>query len=80
MIREEMWEDAKGNVVRYNLAFVNFHLFSGDNGRVLGYDTAHGQAHRHFGGTVEVIEPAPYREIHDRFIAEVDKLKKQRKL
>ena len=80
LIREEMWEDAKGNAVRYNLAFVNFHLFSGDNGRVLGYDTAHGSPHRHFAGTVAVIEPAPYREIQGRFIAEVDKLKKQRKL
>ena len=80
LIREEMWEDAKGNVVRYNLAFVNFHLFSDDNGRVLGYDKAHGFPHRHFAGTVKVIEPAPYREIHARFIAEVDKLKKQRKL
>jgi hypothetical protein len=80
LIREEMWEDAKDNFVRYNLAFVNFHLFLGDNGRVLGYDTAHGFPHRHFAGTVDVIEPAPNREIHDRSIAEVDKLKRQRKL
>jgi hypothetical protein len=55
LIREEVWKDAGGNVFRYNLAFINFHLFAGDNGRVLGYDTAHGQAHRHFAGTVEVI-------------------------
>ena len=80
MIREEMWEDADGNVVRYNLAFINFHLFSRDNGRVLGYDTAHGHPHRHFAGFVEMLEPTTYREIQDRFYAEVDKLKRRRTL
>ena len=79
-IREEVWKDATGSVVRYNLAFINFHLFPGDNGRVLGYDTAHGHQHRHFSGTVEAIEPAPYSKVFRRFIAEVDKLKKLRKL
>ena len=74
------WEDADGKVVRYNLAFVNLHLFSGDNGRVLGYDTAHGQLHRHFAGTVEFIDPAPHREIHGRFIAEIAELKMRRSL
>lgn len=36
LIREEVWKDASGQIVRYNLAFINFHLFAGDNGRVLG--------------------------------------------
>ena len=67
-------------MVRYNLAFVNFHLHSGDNGRVLGYDTAHGQPHRHFAGSIETIAPVPYREIQDRFFAEVDELKRLRTL
>jgi len=80
MIREEMWEDQKGNTVRYNLAFINFHLFSRDNGRVLGYDTAHGYLHRHFAGTVEIIEPAPFRVIVVRFLSEVDELKLRRRL
>jgi hypothetical protein len=80
VIREEMWEDDQGKVVRYNLAFINFHLFARDNGRVLGYDTAHGKLHRHFAGTVEVIEPAPFREIVARFISEIDELKMLRKL
>jgi len=79
-IREEVWKDATGSVVRYNLAFIDFHLFPGDNGRVLGYDTAHGHQHRHFAGTVEAIEPAPYSKVYRRFTAEVDKLKKLRKL
>jgi hypothetical protein len=80
LIREEVWKDVGGNVVRYNLAFINFHLFAGDNGRVLGFDTAHGRAHRHFAGVVEVIKPAQYDEIYDRFLAEVDKLKGRRRL
>jgi hypothetical protein len=80
MIREEMWEDEKGNAGRYNLAFINFHLFSKDNGRVLGYDTAHGHLHRHFAGTVEVIEPAPFRVIVARFMAELGELKLRRRL
>ena len=80
LIREEVWKDETGKVVRYNLAFINFHLFAGDHGRVLGYDTAHGQAHRHFAGTVELIKPAPYGKILERFIAEVRELKTRRKL
>jgi hypothetical protein len=79
-IREEVWKDAVGVVVRYNLAFINFELFAGDNGRVLGYDTAHGFLHRHFAGVVEAIGPAEYDEVYDRFIAEVGKLKRRRKL
>lgn len=80
MIREKVWEDAEGNVVRYNLAFINFHLFPKDNGRVLGYDTAHGSPHRHYAGKVEMIESAPYARIARRFLAEVEVLKKLRDL
>jgi hypothetical protein len=79
-IREEVWEDVDGSVVRYNLTFINLELFAGDNGRVLGYDTAHGLPHRHFAGTIEAIDPAPYAEIFNRFIAEVDALRDRRKL
>jgi hypothetical protein len=80
VIREETWEDAQGNLIRYNLAFINFHLCAKDNGRVLGYDTAHGRLHRHFAGKVEVIDPAPYDEVFERFLSEVDELKRRRKL
>jgi hypothetical protein len=79
-IREEVWKDAAGRVVRYNLAFINLHLFAGDHGRVLGYDTAHGCLHRHFAGTVEKIEPAEYDAILERFIGEVNELRTQREL
>ena len=46
LLREEVWVDATGIVVRYNLAFINHFMTSKDNGRVLGYDNAHGTHHR----------------------------------
>src|ERR1017187_3933779 len=80
LIREEVWKDAEGNVVRFNLAFINFHLYPRDHGRVLGYDSAHGYPHRHFAGAVEKIEPAHYRVIYRRFMEEVDRLRERRSL
>ncbi|MGB7264051.1 MAG: hypothetical protein WBC92_00965 [Terracidiphilus sp.] len=80
LIREEVSTDASGKVIRWNLALINFGLFSKDNGRVLGYDTAHRRLHRHFAGAVTTIEAAPYNEAFDRFIAEVDELKKREEL
>ena len=80
IIREEVWMNASGTEVRYNLAFINHLLFTGDNGRVLGYDTAHGDLHRHYAGTVTKVEPASYSDILERFIAEVGELRKRKKL
>ena len=80
LIREEVWKDGNGNVVRFNLTFINFHLFAGDNGRVLGYDTAHSYQHRHFAGTIEPIEPAPYSRIYRRFFREVEEMRKRERL
>ena len=80
LIREEVWKDAKGKIVRFNLAFINFQLFAGDNGRVLGYDTAHGAPHRHFAGAVEPIEGVSYGSISRRFFREVEELKKRERL
>jgi hypothetical protein len=80
MIRIETWANEAGTVLRYNLAFINHHLFQRDHGRVLGYDTAHGFPHRHYVGRVENIDPAPYDVVYDRFIVEVAELKKRRHL
>jgi hypothetical protein len=35
-------------------------IFSGDNGRVLGYDNAHGEHHRHYRGEVEAVDLPGY--------------------
>lgn len=42
LLKEEFWQDAAGRVTRYSLAYIDPMIFSGDNGRVLGYDNAHG--------------------------------------
>jgi len=73
-LREEVWQDSTGTVVRYNLAFINHLIYRGDNGRVLGYDSAHGYHHRHFMGKVEDIEFPGYEALSRRFFKEVSAL------
>jgi hypothetical protein len=74
-IREEAWEDESGTVVRYNLAFINHFLTTTDNGRVLGYDNAHGEHHRHFYGAVESTSFTGFEALAIRFYDEVEVLK-----
>jgi hypothetical protein len=76
IIREEVWQDLKGKVVRYNLAFINHGLCAKDNGRVLGYDNNHGEHHRHSMGEVEPFAFTTYRDLLTRFIEEVRQLRK----
>jgi hypothetical protein len=77
-VREEVWEDSKGQVVRYNLTFISHFLMAADNGRVLGYDNAHGLHHRHFMGTVETYDFESYNATLERFIVEVQALRKRK--
>lgn len=79
LVREEVWEDASGKVMRYNLAFINHFLTSQDNGRVLGYDNRHGYHHRHYKGGVQPYEFSGYAATAFRFFAEVDELKKEKR-
>lgn len=38
-IRVETWVNPKtGHVVEFNLAYINYQIFTGDNGRVVGFD------------------------------------------
>ena len=67
VLRREVWADERGKVVRYNLAYINHKIFQGDNGRVVGYDNAHGFHHRHFMGTVEAVEFESYEATLERF-------------
>jgi hypothetical protein len=41
ILKIEVWENAQGEIVKYSMAYINHLIFSGDNGRVLGYDNAH---------------------------------------
>lgn len=64
-LRYEVWQ-TDGVVTRYNLAYINHLIYSGDNGRVIGYDNRHGH-HRHFMGSVEQIDTTTFEEIEQRF-------------
>ena len=64
-LRFEVWAD-NGVVTRYNLAYINHLIFSGDNGRVVGYDNKHGH-HRHFKGVVESVDTTNFEEIEKCF-------------
>lgn len=74
--RTEVWVDETGKVARYNLAFINHFLCPKDNGRVLGYDNAHGTHHRHFFGKVEPVAAAGFDEIESMFRVEVTELRR----
>ncbi len=69
-LRREVWVDTKGKVVRYNLAYINHQLFQGDNGRVIGYDNAHGTHHRHYFGAVSPVDFVSFDDIEERFEAD----------
>jgi hypothetical protein len=64
-------------VVRYNLAYVNHRIYSGDDGRVLGYDSAHGQHHRHYRGKVTAVGFESFEQIEARFQREWHRLAKE---
>lgn len=69
-LRREVWVDTKGKVTRYNLAYINHQLFQGDNGRVIGYDNAHGVHHRHYFGGISPVDFVSFEDIEERFEAD----------
>ena len=73
MLKEEVWYQAE-RVARYSIAYINPRLYGGDNGRVLGYDNAHGVHHRHFMGKVSTVEFKGYEALVTRFEDELREL------
>lgn len=73
LLKEEVWFEGD-QLVRYSLAYINPRVCGLDNGRVLGYDNAHGYHHRHFMGKVESIGFESYEALVDRFQGEVHEL------
>jgi hypothetical protein len=69
-LRREVWVNTKGKVVRYNIAYINHKIFQGDNGRVVGYDNAHGYHHRHLMGVIEPVEFKSFEDIEEQFQAD----------
>lgn len=76
-IRVEVWAAPDGKVTRFNLAYINPSEFAGDNGRVLGYDNAHGTTHRHLRGKVEYFGEMSYEEAVVAFDEEVHAIRKE---
>ena len=73
VLKDEVWYE-DGEVIAYNLAYINLKQCRVDHGRVLGYDNSHGFHHRHFMGKVEAVEYSSYPSHLRRFIAEVHEL------
>jgi len=72
IIKIEAWENEQGKVAKYSLAYINHMIFSGDNGRVLGYDNAHNFHHKHyFGELSEVDDFTSYQDLVERFEREI---------
>ncbi len=70
----------KGRLLRYSMVLIDTHNTAADNGRVLGYDNAHGYHHRHFLGKVEPVEFESYESTEKRFEAEVRQYLETREL
>jgi hypothetical protein len=77
-IREEVWQDSRGVLVKYNLAFINHSLCAEDQGRVLGYDNNHGHHHRHYAGAEEKFSFVSYEKLLERFLDEVRRLRQKK--
>jgi hypothetical protein len=76
ILREEVWVDETDNVVRYNLAFLLPHWFRADNGRVLGFDNAHGEHERHFMGEATSVLFEDYPTTAEQFYREAEMLRR----
>jgi hypothetical protein len=76
ILRDEVWVNEKAEIVRYNLAFLLPHLFKADNGRVLGFDNAHGNHERHYMGDVKPVKFRGYLATAKRFYREAEVLRR----
>lgn len=59
-------------MVKYSMAYINHLMFSGDNGRVLGYDNTHNFHHKHsFGEISELKDFTTYQALVEIFEEEL---------
>ena len=71
VIKFEAWEYEE-KIVKYSMAYINKTIFSGDNGRVLGYDNSHNFHHKHyFGEIIEIDDFTNYQDLVLRFKQEL---------
>ncbi len=76
ILREEVWVDTHGKVIRYNLAFLLPHRSQSDNGRILGFDNAHAIHERHFMGITTKVSFTNYAATARRFFREAESLRR----
>jgi hypothetical protein len=70
LLNYEVWgckEKGKTIVTRYAIAYINHATCPVDNGRVLGFDNAHGYHHRHYMGSIEAVEYESYEATLEKF-------------
>lgn len=58
-------------VLRFRMVYINPLSFAGDNGRVLGYDNAHGYWHRHYLGSETQLPEMNYETLVQTFEKEL---------
>ena len=72
IIKIEAWEDLSGKLIKYNIAYINHSISQRDNGRVFGYDNAHGYHHKHLFGEITLIDDfISYEKLIERFENEI---------
>ena len=72
ILKIEAWENEKGAIVKYSMAYINHLIFSDDNGRVIGYDNTHNFHHKHYFGEIsEVSDFISYENLVNRFEKEI---------
>lgn len=77
-VKIEAWENSKGEIVKYSIAYINHIICSTDNGRVLGYDNSHGFHHKHYmGDMIEVENFSSYLELVEIFEKELSEFIKR---
>jgi hypothetical protein len=78
-IRIEYVIEECGKVLTYSMAYINPRVYSGDNGRVVGYDNAHGYDHRHYMGEVEPVTFVSIEDTLAKFQADWQQYLEERK-
>lgn len=72
MVKIEAWENDKGQVAKYGIAYINHFVCTDDNGRVLGYDNSHGHHHKHYRGEIYPVDDfVSYQDLVERFEQEL---------
>jgi hypothetical protein len=70
IVRIQVDYSRAGKLLRYSLSLIDLSS-SLDNGRVVGYDNAQGQHHRHYFGRVDRVEFESYEKLEGQFEAQV---------